>query len=62
MTYRQALQQAKRRACETGEFRYIVREPEEGYQVADEVDLDTFFLGATPLTCIGPDGQEYTSH
>ena len=62
MTYSRALLQAKRRARETGEFRYIVREPEEGYQVADEFDLDTFFLGATPVTCIGPDGLEYDSH
>ena len=62
MTYSQALQQAKRRALEAGEFRYIVREPEEGYQVADDVDLDTFYLGATPVTCIGPDGLEYASH
>jgi hypothetical protein len=62
MNYSRALQQAKCLARETGEFRYIVREPEEGYQVADEVDLDTFYLGATPVTCIGPDGLEYASH
>ncbi len=62
MTYNRALQQAKRRARDAREFRYIVREPEEGYQVADEVDLDTFYLGATPVTCIGPDGLEYDSH
>ena len=62
MTYSHALLQAKRRARETGEFHYIVREPEEGYQVADDVDLDTFYLGATPVTCIGPDGLEYASH
>jgi len=46
MTEVQAIARADRRAKETGEVQYVVWE--DGYQVADDVDLDTFFAGISP--------------
>ena len=58
MTKNQAYQIALRKAQALGEDVYVVYEgPEDGYQVALEGDLYTYFLGTPPLFGLGPDGD-----
>ena len=46
MTEIQAIAKADRRARETGKVWFVVYESaDEGYQLADETDLDTWFAG-----------------
>lgn len=54
--FNRALQCASRRAAKSGEHAYVVNADGDGYAVADEFELDTFWLGATVLAEIQPDG------
>ena len=59
MTFSQANRQAARRAKQSGNWRYVVRDGEDydSYEVATDAELDTFFLGAPVLASYGRDGE-----
>lgn len=66
MTMNQAIVEALRQAKRTGDGRYVLWSPEpedrDGchWQVADEQELDTFFLGCEPVAYVGPDDSPGT--
>ena len=59
MDIQKALTTAIKKAKSTNEWLYIVKDgPDQcDYQIADEYDLDTFYLGLNPRYAIGPDGE-----
>jgi predicted lipoprotein with Yx(FWY)xxD motif len=54
MSYAQARKQARKQSAKTGRPLYIVNDPEwtgdrEGWQIATDFDLETFFTGCTEI-------------
>lgn len=59
MTLNQAIARAKVLAKKNREEYWVVFEGhEEGYQVSSEYDLDTHFLGCTPVAYVNALGEE----
>ena len=62
MTYNQAIKRAQKLARERRKYMYIVYDPaypndEYGYDVVDDYDLDTFYLGLRPQVTFAPGGE-----
>jgi len=55
MTQNQAYAAAAKRAKATQEWRYVVFE--DGYHIASDFDLETFYAGAPVVAAFGPDGS-----
>ncbi len=53
----QAIARAQHKARLTQEPVYVFYEPEAGYQLADDFDANTWFLGQEPTAAINPDGE-----
>ena len=57
MTLNGAIQKAKKIAKKRQETMFVVYEDEfEGYQVATDIDCDTFFCGCDPVAAVLTDG------
>jgi len=56
MTMQQAIKRAKANAAKTGDWVYIVK-GENGYDIASELDMDTFYAGENARYAVGPDGE-----
>jgi hypothetical protein len=56
-TWEAALARAVRLARQSGEDRHVVQADEDGYAVASDFDLETYWLGATVLATALPDGE-----
>ena len=56
-TENRAIDAAVKRARRANEWRYVVYEPEEGYEVATDEELATFFAGASPSVAVSPMGR-----
>lgn len=58
MTYNQAVNKARRLAKARKEEMFVVFEsPEDGYEVGNEFDLETFYYGARVDAMIDPDDE-----
>jgi hypothetical protein len=60
MTYKEACAKASRMARKRESWYGVVKEDldtEYGYEIGNDIDLDTFYQGSTVLAYFGPDGQ-----
>jgi len=61
MTIQQAIKRAKHNAKKSGDWIYVVKadmdELENGYDIASEYDMDTFYAGQNARYAVGPDGE-----
>lgn len=58
MTLNQAIARAKVRSKKHHREYWVVFDGDEGYQVASEYDLDTFFVGCEPVAYVSASGKE----
>jgi hypothetical protein len=63
MTEQKAIYEAQKQARRADDGRYIVWSPEpfdndgQHFQVADEIEVDTFFSGCRVVYYVAPDGE-----
>jgi hypothetical protein len=57
MTRDKALDKAIKMAKQNNKMYYVVYENEEGYQVADDFDMNTFFNGSEIIATVYENGQ-----
>jgi hypothetical protein len=55
MTRERAIRKAHDRAQAVGTYFYVVFEPEEGFEICTIEELDTYYAGAEPVYCAGPE-------
>jgi len=61
MNIQQAIKLARKHAKNSGDWIYVVKadmdEPGDGYDIASEYDMDTFYAGQNARYAVGPDGE-----
>jgi len=60
MTKQQAMQRARERALKTRQWRHVMLEDREldWYETATDYDLETWYLGDTPVASFDPNGYQ----
>ena len=58
MTLNQAIEKARVAAKKYSREYWVIFEADEGYQIASEYDLDTYFLGCSPVAYVNSAGRE----